>query len=66
MSLLPNIVSKITRDSIICVFHTHVANQIPHEAKIKLDEYIQILGEERDVFHLYNNMWDLASSRLLC
>jgi hypothetical protein len=34
-------------------------NQIPHEAKIKLSEHIQNLGEERDVFHLYNNMWDL-------
>ncbi|TFE23066.1 DUF2332 domain-containing protein [Cohnella luojiensis] len=59
VSLLPNIASKITKDSTICVFHTHVANQIPHEAKIKLSEHIQNLGEERDVFHLYNNMWDL-------
>ncbi|SDN95413.1 hypothetical protein SAMN04487897_106111 [Paenibacillus sp. yr247] len=59
IALLPNMVSKITKDSTICVFHTHVANQISNEAKIKLSEYIQYLGEERDVFHLYNNMWDL-------
>jgi hypothetical protein len=59
VSLLPSIASKITKDSSICVFHTHVANQIPHEVKIKLSEHIQNIGEERDVFHLYNNMWDL-------
>ena len=59
VSLLPNIVSKISKDSTICVFHTHVANQIPHKSKMKLSEHIQKLGEERDVFHLYNNMWDL-------
>uniref|UniRef100_UPI00117DC60A DUF2332 family protein n=1 Tax=Paenibacillus tyrfis TaxID=1501230 RepID=UPI00117DC60A len=28
-------------------------------AKKKLSEHIQFLGKEREVFHLYNNMWDL-------
>lgn len=59
VSLLPNIVSKISEESTICVFHTHVANQIPLENKRVLSEHIQNLGKERDVFHLYNNMWDL-------
>ncbi|AZN40973.1 DUF2332 domain-containing protein [Paenibacillus albus] len=59
VSLLPEIVSTISEDSTICIFHTHVANQIPTDAKIILKEYIKSLGERRDVFHLYNNMWDL-------
>lgn len=59
VSLLPKIVSNASRDSTVCIFHTHVANQIPVDAKEKLIEQVQNSGEERDVFHLYNNMWDL-------
>lgn len=59
VSLLPKIASTVSQDSTICIFHTHVANQIPSDAKKKLSEQIQFLGKEREVFHLYNNMWDL-------
>ncbi|SEO93023.1 DUF2332 domain-containing protein [Paenibacillus sp. OV219] len=59
ISLLPQIVSTIPEDSTICIFHTHVANQIPSDSKINLCAYIKSLGEGRNVFHLYNNMWDL-------
>lgn len=59
VSILPDIVPTVSHDSSICIFHTHVANQIPAAAKKKLSEQIQCLGKEREVFHLYNNMWDL-------
>jgi hypothetical protein len=59
VSLLPHIASNIAGDSTICVFHTHVANQLPYESKNMLEEHIRALGQERDVFHLYNNMWDV-------
>lgn len=58
VSLLPNVAANIPGDSIICIFHTHVANQMPHGLKILLEEHIRALGQVRDVFHLYNNMWD--------
>lgn len=58
ISLLPEIVDKIESDSVICIFHTHVANQIPLEAKGKLMETLNNFGRTRDVFHLYNNMFD--------
>ncbi|MGO4109857.1 DUF2332 domain-containing protein [Paenibacillus sp. YAF4_2] len=58
VELLPHMISNISDDSTICIFHTHVANQIPLEEKIRLCEYIKALGKQRDVFHLYNNMWD--------
>lgn len=58
ISILPEIIPTISQDSSICIFHTHVANQIPTEAKKKLSAQIQFLGKEREVFHLYNNMWD--------
>ncbi|WP_308639529.1 DUF2332 domain-containing protein [Paenibacillus silvisoli] len=42
----------------LCIFHTHVANQLTKDAKKRLFDGIHRLGETRDVFHLYNNMWD--------
>lgn len=58
VSLLSEIAEQIPEGSVICVFHTHVANQIPESEKHKLVEQIKEIGAKRDVFHLYNNMWD--------
>ncbi|WMT19117.1 DUF2332 family protein [Parageobacillus toebii] len=58
IALLPNMAAAIPEDTIICVFHTHVANQIPDEAKQLLIKQIWEIGQTRDIFHLYNNMWD--------
>lgn len=58
VSLLSEIAERIPEDSVICIFHTHVANQIPENVKHKLVEQIKEIGTTRDVFHLYNNMWD--------
>ncbi|CDQ37804.1 hypothetical protein GCM10007111_18790 [Virgibacillus kapii] len=45
-------------DSIVCIFHTHVANQIPLEVKNKLMDNLQQIAKHRDVIHIYNNMSD--------
>ncbi|MBS4220107.1 DUF2332 domain-containing protein [Bacillus sp. FJAT-49711] len=58
VTLLPDVVEQAPADSAICIFHTHVANQMPEELKHKLIKIIKTLGAQRDVFHLYNNMWD--------
>lgn len=58
VSILPQIVPIVSRDSTICVFHTHVANQISVEGKKMLIQHMQSFGKEREIFHLYNNMWD--------
>lgn len=57
VALLENILEKIQEDTAICVFHTHVANQIPEKFKYKLVESIKKFGNQKDVFHIYNNMW---------
>lgn len=59
IAILPDIVPSVSQDSTICIFHTHVANQISAEAKKRLSEQVRLIGTKRDVFHLYNNMWDL-------
>ncbi|WP_369795192.1 DUF2332 domain-containing protein [Sporosarcina sp. ZBG7A] len=56
--LLPDVVDTLPTDSTICIFHTHVANQIPNETKHELLDKIAKIGSKRDVFHIYNNMWD--------
>jgi len=56
VSLLLDLVEQIPVDSILCIFHTHVANQMP--VKNKLMENIRTIGAHRDVFHLYNNVRD--------
>lgn len=58
ISLLPEIVNNIQDDSVICIFHTHVANQLPQEAKKQLMDTITKIGRTRDIFHLYNNIYD--------
>ena len=58
VSLLDDVVKQIPLDSVVCIFHTHVANQIPNDQKKHLLEKVKSIGAKRDVFHLYNNMWD--------
>lgn len=58
VEILPRLSDKIPENTGICIFHTHVANQIPDKAKLKLMNHIELLGKNNDVFHLYNNMHD--------
>ncbi|KAF0819945.1 hypothetical protein KIS4809_1217 [Bacillus sp. ZZV12-4809] len=56
--LLPGLVKEIPDDHSICVFHTHVANQMPAEGKEQLLAEITACGQNRDIFHIYNNIQD--------
>ncbi|HLR63033.1 MAG TPA: DUF2332 domain-containing protein [Lentibacillus sp.] len=58
IALLEDVVETRPEDTVICIFHTHVANQIPEHAKYELLGKVKKIGSNRDVFHLYNNMWD--------
>ncbi|WP_420488330.1 DUF2332 domain-containing protein [Gottfriedia acidiceleris] len=58
IKILPEVVNELSNDSILCIFHTHVANQIPVDGKQSLLKTIEVISENRDVFHLYNNIWD--------
>lgn len=58
ITLIPKLAEDTPEDTTLCIFHTHVANQLPEEAKLMLVDHINKIGKNRDVFHLYNNMWD--------
>lgn len=60
VSLLPTFVEQVPTDSILCIFHTHVANQMPEAEKWRLMDNVRAVGARRDVFHLYNNVSDLG------
>ncbi|MCA1031280.1 DUF2332 domain-containing protein [Bacillus timonensis] len=58
VALLEEVVANLPTNSAICIFHTHVANQFPLELKHELVGKIKKIGSTRNVFHVYNNMWD--------
>ena len=64
VSLLPDLVAQVPTDSIVCVFHTHVANQMSDALKSTLMEHVKTISATRDVFHLYNNVSDSGKLHL--
>ncbi|CEG27753.1 DUF2332 domain-containing protein [Bacillus sp. B-jedd] len=58
IALLKEIADQVPKDSVIVVFHTHVANQMSAEMKQKLLGTIEQIAGTQDIFHLYNNMED--------
>ncbi|WP_249871132.1 DUF2332 domain-containing protein [Oceanobacillus saliphilus] len=58
VKLLPSLAEQIPENHTLCIFHTHVANQLPKEVKEELLEEINKIGRNRNVYHIYNNIWD--------
>lgn len=46
----------IDKQAPVCIFHTHVANQIPNEDRILFLKKIDDLGKNRNIVHLFNNI----------
>ncbi|AIF42803.1 DUF2332 domain-containing protein [Virgibacillus sp. SK37] len=58
VALLPELVNQIPKDMVVVVFHTHVANQFSDQLKEDLLQEIHSIGSKREIFHLYNNIYD--------
>lgn len=58
VDLLPELANQTAQDTLICVFHTHVANQMPAHVREDLMEKVEALGEVRDIAHIFNNIID--------
>ncbi len=58
VEMLRSLAAEVSEEQVICVFHTHVANQMPVETKVKLLEQIKEIGQRRAIFHIYNNIYD--------
>lgn len=58
LEILPNVFSKLSQNTEIIVFHTHVANQFPEKLKAQFEQLLLELSKERSFYHIYNNMYD--------
>ncbi|MBM7553035.1 hypothetical protein JOC33_001933 [Thalassobacillus pellis] len=58
VALLTEAAEEISADTTLCIFHTHVANQMPNSLKEILLQRVHEIGKQRDLFHIYNNMED--------
>lgn len=58
IQLLKRYATQTPDDSILCIFHTHVANQMPLAVKKELLQVVEEIGQTRNLYHLYNNIED--------
>jgi len=58
VKLLPHYAAETPNDSILCIFHTHVANQMPLAVKKELLHVVGEIGRTRNLYHVYNNVQD--------
>nr|WP_240731340.1 DUF2332 family protein [Exiguobacterium mexicanum] len=49
---------SIPEESTLCIFYTHVANQMTIDMKMHLLNVVEQIGQTREVFHLYNHIQD--------
>jgi len=59
IKLIKDISRDINQDAMLVVYHTHVANQIPMELRLKLIEQLKATSMERPLYHCYNNLFDM-------
>lgn len=55
-AMLDEIEREIPDTSVLCIYHTHVANQISQEAKNRLLKFVDDVGARRNIAHIYNNI----------
>jgi len=55
-AMIQSIVEEIPDSSIPCIYHTHVANQISEEERVKMLDSVDEIGKHRDVIHIFNNI----------
>ncbi len=58
VTMLQDLVSRVSETETLCIFHTHVANQMSRPVKEELLKQVERIGQTRDVFHIYNNIQD--------
>ncbi|WP_051353085.1 DUF2332 domain-containing protein [Thalassobacillus devorans] len=58
VSMLEELAAQAPSASTLCIFHTHVANQMPRKVKEELQQKVSAIGRKRDVCHIYNNIYD--------
>lgn len=55
-SMLKDVVSELPKDTVACIYHTHVANQVSPATHETLFADLAELGKTRDLIHIFNNI----------
>ena len=55
-SMLMDVISEIPKESVACIYHTHVANQVGRDTQETLFSELAELGKARDLIHIFNNI----------
>lgn len=58
IEMLEGLSHKAPKEAVLCVYHTHVANQFNREKKELLFKIVDGIADRREICHLYNNMQD--------
>ncbi|MFD2830780.1 DUF2332 domain-containing protein [Corticicoccus populi] len=58
VSILDSTVQNINTENTLCIFHTHVANQMSEDQKEELLKAVDLIADGRTVYHIYNNIFD--------
>ena len=59
VEMIDEISHEVPDDAVLCVYHTHVANQFhPREKKGELLKIVDGVARRREICHIYNNMMD--------
>jgi hypothetical protein len=56
--VLEELSQEVPKEAVLCVYHTHVANQFSSEKKETLFKIVDRMANQRPICHLYNNMQD--------
>lgn len=58
IAMLPSLIDQVPAEVVPMVFHAHVANQLPKDARQELRDIIERIGQARDLVHLHNTLDD--------
>jgi hypothetical protein len=58
VEMLEGISHNVPTEAVMCVYHTHVANQFPSEKKEMLLKIVDDIADQREICHVHNNMQD--------
>ncbi len=58
VEMLEGLSRQVPKEAVLCVYHTHVANQFPREKKEILFKIVDGIAARREICHIYNNMQD--------
>ncbi|MCI0529772.1 MAG: DUF2332 domain-containing protein, partial [Nitrospira sp.] len=52
IALLPDILNELSTETTLCIFHTHMLNQVPPETRVQLLDFLVDYSKVRDIYRV--------------